>query len=122
VDKKVEKILNFLSNDVGSSYSILEKSEIVDALAPKVEVTAAELTSALNYLADKEYVSIKYQSESEVCLAVTSRTDSFLQYKNGDTERAVLTKKQHAMMFAIGVVGAFVGALLAVLLAKILGL
>ncbi|MCM1043827.1 MAG: hypothetical protein NC350_06480 [Corallococcus sp.] len=116
LDRKTEIILKYLSNTIGTNFTVVTKTDLIDALAKKASVDDVQLDSSLNYLKENNYITVKYQDSAEICLAVTMKSAAYLEHKSSEATKAELTKKQHAYVFLYGALGAFVGAFLAVLL------
>ncbi len=120
LDKRMTAVLQMLSEKVGYSYKVVKKQSLVDSLPKKHKTNAETFNSVLTYLKENDYVVVKYQDKDDICLTLTVKAESYLQ---GEQEVAVKSKiafGQVWILFAGVFVAAFLGALAAVAIAKLL--
>lgn len=118
--KKAAAVLDMLSAEVGYSYKVVKKQRLLEAMPRKFKMDAEELVSIIGFLKDNEYLTVKYQDKDEICLVLTVKAESYLA---GDQEPSVKTKMANGqawLLVAATFVAAFLGALLAVLIGKLI--
>lgn len=120
LDKRMTAVLKMLSEKVGYTYKVVKKQALLDSLPAKCKINAEAFKSLLTYLKENDYVVVKYQDKDDVCLTLTSKAESYLE---GEQEIAVKSKiaiSQAWILFAGVFVAAFLGALAAFAIAKLL--
>ncbi len=115
LDKLGKKIIRVLQAMCGTdSYSILEITEILAELSQKIDVEV--LTKYIDYLAQNEYIDVKYIDVKQICLAIMPKA------RNIDEENKInksVMRKNSGFVTAVGfisaicgMIGAFLGSLL----------
>ncbi len=120
LDKKMTMVLKMLSEKVGYGYKVVKKQTLLDCLPQKCKINADTFNSVLTYLKENDYVVVKYQDKEDICLTLTVKAESYLE---GEQEVAVKSKialGQAWVLFAGVFVAAFLGALAAFAIAKLL--
>ena len=124
LDKKTATVLNMLADQVGYSYKVVKKQQLIGALPSKYNLTEEELVAVIGFLKDNEYLTVKYQDKDEICLALSVKAESYLSgYMSGEEQPSVKTKVakgQAWLLVASTFIAAFLGALAAVLIGKLL--
>lgn len=113
LEKRVKLLLQLIDENVGTSYKILTRAELLDMLDAQMDSTAEQMDSAINYLMQKEYITVKYNDSTDICLASTTKARAQLEHSKSNVERASLPKWQFWTMLGIVVLGSFVGSILA---------
>ena len=119
LDKKTATVLNMLATEVGYSYKVVKKQQLVGALPKKYALTEDELVAIIAFLKENEYLTVKYQDQKEICLALSVKAESYLSGEQEPSVKAQMSKGQTWMLVALTFVAAFLGALAAVLLGKL---
>ncbi len=114
LDKKTEKILYVLNEQIGTNYKVVEKQTLMQTL----NIQKDELAKVLNMLKQREYITVNYQDKDDICLAMTLKAQTYFVGKEADTDKASLSKLQLLLLFVFTFAGAFFGAFFAILLAK----
>lgn len=120
LDKKMTMVLKMLSEKVGYGYKVVKKQTLLECLPKKCKINADTFNSVLTYLKENDYVVVKYQDKEDICLTLTVKAESYLE---GEQEVAVKSKialGQAWILFAGVFVAAFLGALAAFAIAKLL--
>ncbi len=112
LDKLCKKILKVLTDYSGeNSYSIIDISEILNTFANKLDIEV--LRKYIDYLANNEYIDVKYIDEKQVCLAIMPKAKGLEEEAK---EEKKFNKKFFRMAFFMslasaicGFVGAFLG-------------
>lgn len=116
ISAKLIKVLNKLS--VKNTYNVLELREILNNLQDKNKMDEEVLLKNLEYLAEREFIDIKYSDENEVCLCLLPKSR-----RVGDEMEEIAKIKKNYISLAIissifGFAFAFLGAFLAIILFK----
>ncbi len=121
LDKKMEAVLQALLNLTGNSYKVLNKQGILQGLPRRLKIDITTLGAIFSFLAENDFIDVKYQDKDEICLCTTIKAES---YVSGDKmqQRASLSTKQNLLLFGGMFLSSFLGAFVAILLAKLLGL
>ncbi len=121
LDKKMEAVLQALLNLTGNSYKVLNKQGILQGLPRRLKIDINTLGAIFSFLAENDFIDVKYQDKDEICLCTTIKAES---YVSGDKmqQRASLSTKQNLLLFGGMFLSSFIGAFVAILLAKLLGL
>ena len=121
LDKKMEAVLQALLNLAGNSYKVLNKQGILQSLPRKLNIDSNTLGAIFSFLSENDFIDVKYQDKDEICLCTTIKAES---YVTGDKmqQRASLSTKQNVWLTAGVFISSFLGAFVAILIAKLLGL
>ncbi len=121
LDKKMEAVLQALLNLAGNSYKVLNKQGILQSLPRKLNIDSKTLGAIFSFLSENDFIDVKYQDKDEICLCTTIKAES---YVTGDKmqQRASLSTKQNVWLTAGMFISSFLGAFVAILIAKLLGL
>ncbi len=120
LDKKMTEVLSMLSEQVGYSYKVVKKQQLVESLPKKLKINLDTLVSIISFLKENEYLTVKYQDKNEICLSLTVKAESYL---SGEKEMATKTKIANGQAWILIVsvfFAAFLGAFLAVLIGKLI--
>ena len=101
IDKQILKYL--LSVRHGDDYEIITLSELKEYLSINSQIEDSVIFAAIEYLADEEYISLKYSDKIQFCLKATIKGKNYFQ--NG---KNYLRLKKH--IFIISFCGGFLGA------------
>lgn len=119
LDKKTAAVLNMLSNEVGYSYKVVKKQQLLDAMPKKQVLTADDLVAIVGFLKDNEYLTVKYQDKDEICLALSVKAESYLSGEQEPSMKTKMAKGQAWLLVATTFIAAFLGALVAVFIGKL---
>ena len=119
LDKKTATVLTMLSHEVGYSYKVVKKQQLLAALPKKQSLTEEELVATIGFLKDNEYLTVKYHDKDEICLALSVKAESCLSGEAEPSMKTKMTKGQAWLLVAATFIAAFFGALLAVFVGKL---
>ncbi len=69
LDKRCSALLDVINGEcTGSGYKVMEIGELMLSMPKLFDATDQSIIEHLSYLSAREYISIKYQDEREVCL------------------------------------------------------
>ena len=123
LDSKTKTLLSTINRLSNDGYTVLSFEEILTSLPIDMAFSQSELYQTLSELNVNEYLSIKYQDDSEVCLCVLPKCrllfeqcekDDFVKYAQKRTN----LKYCFLGAFSGGVIGGVISVLLTVLLSK----
>ena len=100
---------------------MLNKQGILQSLPRKLNIDSNTLGAIFSFLSENDFIDVKYQDKDEICLCTTIKAES---YVTGDKmqQRASLSTKQNVWLTAGMFISSFLGAFVAILIAKLLGL
>lgn len=79
LDKNAVLVLTALDKMVDDGYKILEKKDISDNITDNDSI---DIDAALQNLADRNYVILKYSDDEEYCLTLTAQARAFIKELN----------------------------------------
>ncbi len=120
LDKKSAALLELLFDKTGNSYKVLNKSQLLSELPKKLNVDGQSLSAIVTFLKENEYVDVKYQDKEEICIATTVKAESYLEGEKDLQQKAKITNTQATLLFVGVFLSAFLGALVAILVGKLL--
>lgn len=120
MDKDIEILLMYLQKEVGTQYKILTIKDIMAQLPQKHFRTETQFLSAVNYLKEENYIQVKYNDNTDICLRVNSKTNAYFEHSRTEVKRAVLKKRQYWWFFLMAMLGAFCGCLLYNIIIKLI--
>lgn len=119
LDKKSNAVLTLLHSKAANAYKVLNKNELLQELPQKLKIDMQSLLAVIAFLAENEYISVKYQDKEEICIATTVKTESYLDGEKDILQKAKISNLQIAVLFAGVFLAAFLGALIAGLIGKL---
>ena len=120
LDKKTDAVLELLTEKAGNSYKVLNKKQILDELPQKYKIDAQSLLGIITFLKENEYVDVKYQDKEEICICTTVKAESYAEGEKNITQKAKITKGQLGLLLFGVFLAAFLGALVATIIGKLL--
>lgn len=120
LDRKTDAVLIYLTKTVGNSYKVLNKNQILEELPKKLGLDMQTLTGIITFLKENEYVQVKYQDKEEICITTTVKAESYVVGEKDITQKAKITNGQVWFLLLGVFFAAFLGALIATLIGKLL--
>ncbi len=120
LDKLSQKIITVLNeiSDNSSTYKIFSLSDIITKLGKKYKVDAVNMIKNLEYLAERDYIDIKYIDEKDVCLALLSKARIHDEEVKQVKKEKLAYMKLAVISSICSAVSAFLGGFLAFLIMK----
>ncbi|MEG1706175.1 MAG: hypothetical protein RR086_05590 [Clostridia bacterium] len=113
LEKKSEQLLKYFVENCSDKYSILGKDEIISALPTKTKLDLETFDAIINFLREKEYLSVKYLDSAEICVMSTLKASAYFEEPHSTTrEKVNLPNKQYLITFLSALLGALIGALI----------
>ncbi len=112
------KVLNSFCKD--GAYKVLEKDKIIDKMATKFKPDKDSLSQMLAHLSERNYLSVKYADGAVYCLAVLPKGRLFDEKIREISAERRKYNKNLAITIAVSSVCGFLGAMLGVLISKLM--
>lgn len=119
LDNHSNLVLKVLEQKAPEGYKVLEKSEILQALPAKSNVDEQTLTNIIALLNENEFVDVKYQDKTQICLCITPKSVTYLGGVPEVAQRAKITNGQVGFLTFLFFTASFLGALVATLIANL---
>ena len=119
LDKKSDAVLELLLEKAGKTYKVLNKAQLLEELPQRLKIDLQGLLAIITFLKENDYVDVKYQDREEICICTTVKAESYADGEKNMTQKAKITNGQAWILFAGVFLAAFVGALVATLLARL---
>lgn len=103
----------------GNSYGVYSVEDLLSSLPAHADLSKEDLKAELSLLNEREYISIKYQDDTEVCFAVTSKGRQ--AFENGLKDKLSEGNRRRAYMW-YGFLGSAIGGASVTLIFAILRL
>lgn len=117
LDKKMTTVLGMLAEQVGYSYKVVKKQQLIAALPKKCKIDAETFLSIVSFLKENDYLVVKYQDKEEICLSLTVKAETYLAGEKDVAVKSKITGGQVWLLFF----GVFLASLLGALVAEIIG-
>lgn len=119
LDKRCLSLLNIINREcVGSGYKVFDTEYLLSSMPVKFGLDNQSVLDCVKTLADREYISVKYQDDFEICLCPLNK--GRLVFENQiecEIERAHAQK----FYFLYSFLGALSGGLSLIILLVVLG-
>ncbi len=117
MDKLTSSILSVVNAQTGGSYKVMEAKDFIDALPEKSKTDETGVANALQYLAERGFVDIRYSERDTYCVCSLPKGRTFEESAGTEKARGKQGKGKYFWITFFGaVLGAFVGGGLAGLL------
>lgn len=116
LDEMTEKLLSFLySLNSTGSFELIELKDIESNLKVK-NITKSKIISSLNYLRDKEYIKLRYAEDDEICYAILTNANIYLESLNQTKNIEKRNNTKFILRLFLNFISAFLGAFVAVMI------
>lgn len=119
LDKKMTAVLSMLAEQVGYSYKVVKKQQLLEALPKKYQMDADTFVNIVAFLKENDYLVVKYQDKDDICLALTVKAETLLDGENEMAVKSKITGGQIWFIFIGAFLAAFLGAFAAVLVGNL---
>lgn len=117
LDKKMTAVLTMLAEQVGYSYKVVKKQQLVEALPSKNKMDVDTLVNIVSFLKENDYLVVKYQDKDEICLTLTVKAETYLAGEKEVAVKSKITNGQVGILFVGVFLAAFLGSFIATLIA-----
>ncbi len=94
----------------GGGYKIIEEKDVLSALSGEEKMESTAFREIMRFLAEREWISVKYEGEGQYCLSVLPKGRTVLESQGAkESENKMLFVKTP---FSAGFLGGLTGALL----------
>ncbi len=112
LDNVSGELLKYVNLETQGKYKVLSFEEIQSSLNVKEILDADVIRKKIKLLTEKEYLSVKYEDEGEICLSVLAKGRQYLEKcVEDEIEKTRLLKSY----FIYGFLGAFLGSIVGVI-------
>ena len=114
-------LLNHIcANSTAFSYKVFSVDYLVEQTSKEVVCDSEAVIDGLNYLSERDYISVKYQDEKEACISPTQKGRLvFENKKEQEKERREKEKTLFKFAFIGGLLGGVISALLSAVIALV---
>lgn len=123
LDKRCFALLNIINarcKDCG--YKVFEFTELVLSMPKKFGVDALVIKECLSTLSERDYISVKYQDESEICLCPLTKGRLVFENKIDELlEKLRVQRKCFLLSFFGALIGSIIGVALLSAVACVFG-
>ena len=106
IDKRCLILLDILNNECELGYKVLSVEELALSMPNGYKCTAEGVLHCINALSAKEYISVKYQDEKEVCVCPLPKGRQVFENK---IEEEIQKSKDRKCYFLYSMLGAVCG-------------
>lgn len=115
LDKRCLALLNILNGEcLNSGYKVMEISALASAMPKSFGMDEDGIRECINALSEREYISVKYEDEREVCLCPLSKGRLVFENRIDDEIAEARTKRTY---FLYAFLGSAIGGVFSVLVA-----
>ena len=107
LDKRCFALLDIINARCkDSGYKVFDVSELELAMPTKFRIDANGVVDCLSTLSDRDYISVKYQDENEICLCPLTKGRLVFENRIDDILEKLHVQKR---CFAFSFIGALIG-------------
>ncbi len=122
LDKRSMALLKIINAEcIDSGYKVFSVEQLISSLPSELGVDENVFLICIKNLLDRDYISVKYQDENEICLVplVKGRL-VFENLIDEEIEKNIVTKKYFAFAFFGGIIGSFLASLVVALIKAVI--
>lgn len=110
LDERTLKLLDVINHEcTGGGYKVFSIEELVLSLPERYKVDVNSIRESINSLSAREYISVKYQDENEVCLTALPKGRFIFENRiDSEVEREQTSRKY----YLFSALGAFFGSVI----------
>lgn len=112
LDKKSLALLKTIISQTDGGYKVFSIEELCLNMPKQLNLDANEFNDCVNLLKEKEFISVKYQDDNEICLLVLNKGRSL--FENLSEEKKEKIKNSHKYYLS-AFLGGFTGSISALL-------
>lgn len=112
-------ILNYINKECGTDYKIFEIDDIYDELARLNHSKNIDIKNILNNLENKQFISIKYIDNINVCLCITELGKQILNNASDKIQKNKKIKIEIIILSILIFIFAFLGAFLGTIICNL---
>lgn len=118
LEKKSRRLLEYINNECGEgAYKIFEFADIKKDLHSS-RYDADSIAEIVKYLAEHDYIKLKYIDEENMCVTNTPRGRVFHEESRSLRYEESYRKRTVALVFLSSFLGAFLGAIAAIIVMR----
>ena len=122
LDKRSMALLKIINEEcVNSGYKIFSVEQLINSLPSELGVDENVFLICIKNLFDRQYISVKYQDENEICLVPLAKGRVvFENIIDEEIERNSIKKKYFAFSFCGGIVGSILGGVIVAIIKAVI--
>ncbi len=112
LDKKTTAVMHAI-NEICSdgSYKVVETEDLLAQIPAKLRLDKAGLIQAVNFLKERDYISVKFSGEDEYCLCSLPKGRTFVEHRVEQKKETHKSFKNYLLISFFGaMLGAFIGS------------
>lgn len=110
LDKRTAAVLGAINDACGEgSYKILAIGELIESVPARYRADEEGVRQIVDYLREREYVSVKYSDERELCVCPLPRGRQYFENEERDRKEG---RKKFESYLLVAFLGAMIGALI----------
>lgn len=123
LDKRCLALLNIINGEcVGTGYKIFSISDLVASMPIHFGMDGAGVYECVKTLSEREYISVKYQDDKEICLSPLTKGRLVFENKiDEELEKSRAEKRYFFFSFIGGLLGGGAAVILTVIILAITG-
>ena len=123
LDKRCLALLNIINGEcVGTGYKIFSISDLISSMPVHFGMDGAGIYECIKTLSEREYISVKYQDDKEICLSPLTKGRLVFENKIDDEmEKSRAEKRYFFFSFIGGLLGGGAAVILTVIILAIAG-
>ena len=107
------ELLKYVNIETQGKYKVLSFEDIITSLSVKGLIDVEMVRKKIKLLTEKEYLSVKYEDDGEICLTVLTKGRQYLEKcVEDEIEKSRLLRSY----FIYGFLGAFLGSIIGVII------
>lgn len=117
MDKLTSSVLAVVNAQTNGAYKVMEAKDFIDALPEKTKTDETGVSNALQYLAERGFIDIRYSERNTYCVCSLPKGRTFEESTGAEKARGRHgARNQWLITFFGAMLGAFAGGCLAGLL------
>ena len=114
LDKLTASVLAAVNSETDGAYKVLEESEIMAEIPPRLKTDSAGLANAMRYLSERGYIDIRYSEKGTYCVCSLPKGRTYDETAGAERYRGKRTFRNQMLLTFFGALAvAFVGGCLA---------
>ncbi len=118
LDRRCFALLDIVNSQCqNSGYKVIEIADLVTMMPKEFGCDKENLRECISALSEREYISVKYEDEKEICLSPLPKGRMVFENKKETESNETSLKRSY---FLFGFLGAFTGSLIMTLITVII--
>lgn len=102
LDKLTASVLAAVNSETDGAYKVLEESEIMAEIPPRLKTDSAGLANAMRYLSERGYIDIRYSEKGTYCVCSLPKGRTYDETAGAERYRGKRTfRNQMLLTFSV---------------------